>query len=57
MPPEGHDTGSPKAITANDVQRPLDSCDINDPAAVGDYAILMLIARLGLRSIEAARLR
>ena len=33
---------------ANDVQRPLDSCDISDPAGVGDYAVLMLVARLGL---------
>jgi len=57
MPPEGHDTGIPKAITANNVQGLLDSCDISDPAGVRDYAILMLVARLGLRSIEAARLR
>ena len=52
-----HDTGVPKAITANDVQRLLDSCDISDPAGVRDYAILMLVARLGLRSIEVARLQ
>jgi site-specific recombinase XerC len=39
------------------VQRLLDSCDISDPAGVRDYAILMLVARLGLRSIEAARLQ
>jgi|AmaraimetFIIA100_FD_contig_31_6069656_length_244_multi_5_in_0_out_0_2 hypothetical protein len=25
---------------ANVVQRPLDSCDISDPAGVGDYAIV-----------------
>ena len=35
------------------MQRLLDSCDIGDPAGVGDYAILLLVARLGLRSIEA----
>jgi len=52
-----HDTGVPKAITANDVQRLLDSCDISDPAGVRDYAILMLVARVGLRSIEVARLQ
>ena len=56
-PPEAYDTGIPKAITANDVQRLLDSCDISDPAVVRDYAILMLVARVGLRSIEAARLQ
>jgi integrase len=44
--------GIPKAITAIDVQRLLDSCDISDPAGVRDYAVLMLVARLGLRSIE-----
>jgi integrase len=37
--------------------RGLDSCDIGDPAAVRDYAILMLVARLGLRSTQAARLQ
>ena len=39
------------------MRRLLDSCGIGDPARVGDYAILMLVARLGLRSIEAARLQ
>jgi len=29
-------TGVPKAITAKDVQRLLDSCDISDPAGVRD---------------------
>jgi hypothetical protein len=50
-------TSVPKAITANDVQRLLDSCDHSDPAGVCDYPILMLVARVGLRSIEAARLQ
>jgi integrase len=35
----------------------LDSCDICGPAGVRDYAKPVLIARLGLRSIKAARLR
>ena len=39
------------------VQRLLDSCDISDPAGVREYAIVMLVARLGLRSIAAARLQ
>ena len=34
----------------------LDSCDRGDPVQARDYAILMLVARLGLRSIEVARL-
>lgn len=50
------DTGVPKAIPAGDVQRLLDSCDRGDPVGVRDYAILMLVARLGLRSAEVARL-
>jgi site-specific recombinase XerD len=50
------DTGVPKAIPAGDVQRLLDSCDRGDPAGIRDYAILMLAARLGLRSAEVARL-
>ncbi len=32
-------------------------CDISDPAGVRDYAILMLLAGLGLQSIEAERLQ
>jgi site-specific recombinase XerD len=50
------DTGVPKGIPAGDVQRLLDSCDRQDPAGIRDYAILMLVARLGLRSAEVARL-
>ena len=38
------------------MQRLLDSCDRQDPAGIRDYAILMLVARLGLRSAEVARL-
>ncbi|WP_436501727.1 tyrosine-type recombinase/integrase [Actinokineospora sp. HUAS TT18] len=50
------DTGIPRALPAGHVQRLLDSCDRSDPVHVRDYAILMLAARLGLRSIEVARL-
>ena len=50
------DTGVPKGIPAGDVQRLLDSCDRQDPVGIRDYAILMLVARLGLRSAEVARL-
>ena len=50
------DTGVPKAIPAGDVQRMLDSCDRGDPLGIRDYAMLMLVARLGLRSAEVARL-
>ncbi|MDE1675103.1 site-specific integrase [Nocardia gipuzkoensis] len=51
-----HDTGIPKSITAAQVQRLLDACDRDDPVQVRDYAMLTLVARLGLRSIEVARL-
>jgi site-specific recombinase XerD len=50
------DTGVPKAIPADDVQRLLDSCDRSNPIGMRDYAILILVARLGLRSAEVARL-
>jgi site-specific recombinase XerD len=50
------DAGVPKAIPVSDVQRLLDSCDRRDQIGIRDYAILMLVARLGLRSAEVARL-
>lgn len=51
-----HDTGIPVAVTAGDVQRLLDSCDRATPIGIRDFAILILVARLGLRSAEVARL-
>jgi site-specific recombinase XerD len=51
------DTGVPKAIPAADVQLLLGSCDHSDLVGVRDYAMLMLVARLGLRSAEVARLQ
>jgi site-specific recombinase XerD len=50
------DTGVPKAMRAEDVHHLLASCDRGDPIGIRDYAILMLVARLGLRSAEVARL-
>jgi site-specific recombinase XerD len=50
------ETGIPKALPAGHVALLLDNCDRRDPVQVRDYAILMLVARLGLRSIEVARL-
>jgi site-specific recombinase XerD len=50
------DTGVPRAIPAADVQLLLDSCDRSDSVGVRDFAMLMLVARLGLRSAEVARL-
>ena len=51
------ETGIPKALPVGHVQLLLDSCDRGDPVQARDYAILMLVARLGLRSIEVARLQ
>lgn len=50
------DTGVPKAIPATEVALLLGSCDRHDPTGVRDFAILMLVARLGVRSVEVARL-
>jgi site-specific recombinase XerD len=46
----------PPTMTAADVQALLDSCDRRNPVGVRNFAIMMLVARLGLRSIEVARL-
>jgi site-specific recombinase XerD len=46
----------PPSMSAVDVQRVLDGVDRSSDVGVRNYAIIMLIARLGLRSIEIARL-
>jgi site-specific recombinase XerD len=46
----------PPTMTAADVQLLLDSCDRSTSIGVRDFAIMTLVARLGLRSIEVARL-
>jgi site-specific recombinase XerD len=46
----------PPAMTAADVQLLLDNCDRSSDVGVRDFAIMMLVARLGLRSVEVARL-
>jgi site-specific recombinase XerC len=43
-------------MTAANVQSLLDSCDRGSTIGVRDFAMMMLVARLGLRSIEVARL-
>jgi site-specific recombinase XerD len=48
--------GLPPEMTAADVQLLLDSCDRSTDVGVRDFAIMTLVARLGLRSIEVARL-
>jgi site-specific recombinase XerD len=46
----------PATMTTADVQRMLDSCDRSTTVGIRDFAMMMLVARLGLRSIEVARL-
>lgn len=51
------DAGLPLTVSASDVQALLDSCDRRGPVGVRDFAIVTLVARLGLRSAEVARLQ
>ncbi len=46
----------PPTMNTCDVQLLLDGCDRDTDVGVRDFAIMMLVARLGLRSIEIARL-
>jgi site-specific recombinase XerD len=46
----------PPTMTPADVQRLLDGCDRSSPVGIRNFAIMTLVARLGLRSIEVARL-
>jgi integrase len=50
-------TGLPRAVSAADVGRLLGSCDRGRPAGRRDFAILTVLARLGLRAGEVAALR
>jgi site-specific recombinase XerD len=47
----------PPAMSPTDVQRVLDGVDSTTDVGARDFAILTLVARLGLRSIEVARLQ
>jgi site-specific recombinase XerD len=50
------DTTVPSGMAAGDIERLLGSCDRSSLVGVRDFAILMLLARLGLRSVEVSRL-
>jgi len=50
------ETGIPQALSRADVELLLAGCDRASLGGVRDFAILTLLARLGLRSIEVARL-
>jgi integrase/recombinase XerD len=49
--------GIPRTISASQVQSLLDGCDRGRAAGRRDYAILLLLARLGLRASEVVDLR
>ena len=51
-----HDTGIPPALSRGDVEALLGSCDQTTVGGLRDYAMLMLLVRLGLRAIEVSRL-
>ena len=46
----------PRLIGGKEVQAVIDSCDAGTVAGARDRAIMLLVARLGLRSVEVARL-
>lgn len=47
----------PKFLEPEEVKRLLDYCDQSSPAGQRDYAILLLLARLGLRAGEIAKMK
>jgi site-specific recombinase XerD len=49
--------GLPRALEEEVVQALLDSCAPERPVGRRDYAILLLMARLGLRAVEIARMQ
>jgi site-specific recombinase XerD len=46
----------PRAIAAEHAQRAIDSCDLRSAVGRRDRAVLLLLARLGLRACEIVRL-
>jgi integrase len=47
----------PRGLEPGTVEALLASCDRDEPSGKRDYAVILLLARLGLRAGEAARLR
>ena len=54
--PGWKDTGVPRRLAATEVQALLDSCDQATASGKRDFAILLLLARMGLRAAEVAGL-
>ena len=51
------DTGLPATLSVGEVLELLSSCDLSQPIGLRDFAMLSLLARLGLRSCEVAGLQ
>jgi len=51
-----HQTGIPPTLSSADVAALLGTCDRSTPVGARNFAIMTLVSRLGLRSIEVARL-
>lgn len=47
----------PSTYTEDEVRKTLDTIDMGNPCGIRDYAIILLIARLGLKSSDVANLR
>src|SRR5208283_3791998 len=47
----------PRGLEPGQVEALLAACDRDEPSGRRDYAVILLLARLGLRAGEAARLR
>lgn len=54
--PGWKDTGVPNPLSAAEVQALLDSCDLSTTSGKRDLAILLMLARLGLRAAEVTGL-
>ena len=54
--PGWKDTSVPKRLSAADVKALVDSCDRTTPTGIRDFAMLVVLARLGLRAAEVAGL-
>jgi site-specific recombinase XerD len=51
-----HGTTIPKTITAARIEELIASCDMSTPVGRRDRAVMLLVARLGLRSVEVVNL-
>lgn len=49
-------TALPERLSPKQIETVLDSCDRNSPIGLRDYAVLVLLSRLGLRANEVALL-